>query len=341
MCELLQGEIMKKRTLGKSGLEVSALGLGCMGISHGLGQAIDPKDGIALIRGAVERGVTFFDTAEVYGPFRNEEVVGEALAPFREQVVIATKFGFNIDENGVQDQMAPLNSKPEQIKIAVERSLKRLKTDYIDLLYQHRVDPEVPIEDVAGAVKDLINEGKVRHFGLSEAGVEVIRRAHSVQPVTALQSEYSLWWREPEAEIFPVLEELGIGFVPFSPLGKGFLTGKIDENTKFVSTDFRNTVPRFSEENRKANQALVDLIARFAEARKATPAQIALAWVIAQKPWIVPIPGTTKLHRLEENLGAVNIELTADDLRELDNLTSQIKVEGARYSEGAQKMINR
>lgn len=332
---------MQKRKLGNNGLEVSALGLGCMGISFGLGPGIDPTDGIALIRAAVERGVTFFDTAEVYGPFKNEEIVGEALAPFRQQVVIATKFGFNIDENGVQHKESPLNSRPERIKQVAEASLKRLKTDYIDLFYQHRVDPLVPMEDVAGAVKDLIDEGKVRHFGLSEAGGEAIRRAHSVQPVTALQSEYSLWWREPEAEIFPVLEELGIGFVPFSPLGKGFLTGKIDENTKFDSTDFRNTVPRFSPEARKANQALVDLIAKFAGQKNATPAQIALAWVLAQKPWIVPIPGTTKLHRLEENLGAVNIELTHEDLRELDNLTSQIKVQGARYGEGSQKMINR
>jgi aryl-alcohol dehydrogenase-like predicted oxidoreductase len=335
------GGFMQKRTLGNSGLEVSALGLGCMGISFGLGQAIDPKDGIALIRAAVERGVTFFDTAEVYGPFKNEEVVGEALAPVREQVVIATKFGFNIDPDGTQHKEPPLNSRPEQIKEVAEASLKRLKTDYIDLFYQHRVDPNVPIEDVAGAVKELIDEGKIRHFGLSEAGVEVIRRAHAVQPVTALQSEYSLWWREPEAEIFPVLEELGIGFVPFSPLGKGFLTGKINENTKFESTDFRNTVPRFSEENRKANQALVDLIGKFAAAKKATPAQIALAWVLAQKPWIVPIPGTTKLHRLEENLGAVDVTLSADDLRELEDITRQIEVQGARYSENAQKMINR
>jgi aryl-alcohol dehydrogenase-like predicted oxidoreductase len=332
---------MQKRRLGNSGLEVSALGLGCMGMSFGLGQPIDPKDGIALIRAAVERGVTFFDTAEVYGPFKNEELVGEALAPVREQVIIATKFGFNIDADGTQHQTSPLNSRPEHIKEVAEASLKRLKTDYIDLFYQHRVDPEVPIEDVAGAVKELIQEGKVRHFGLSEAGVGVIRRAHAVQPVTALQSEYSLWWREPEAEILPVIEELGIGFVPFSPLGKGFLTGKIDENTKFDATDFRNTVPRFSEENRKANQALVDLIGKYAAAKNATPAQIALRWVLAQKPWIVPIPGTTKLHRLEENLGAVNIELTEDDLSELDRITSQIKVQGARYSEGSQKMINR
>ncbi|MFL6255989.1 MAG: aldo/keto reductase [Pyrinomonadaceae bacterium] len=332
---------MQKRKLGKSGLEVSALGLGCMGMSFGLGQPIDPKDGIALIRAAVERGVTFFDTAEVYGPFKNEELVGEALAPVREQVVIATKFGFNIDADGTQHQTSPLNSRPEHIKEVAEASLKRLKTDYIDLFYQHRVDPGVPIEEVAGAVKELIQEGKVRHFGLSEAGVGVIRRAHAVQPVTALQSEYSLWWREPEAEIIPVLEELGIGFVPFSPLGKGFLTGKIDENTKFDATDFRNTVPRFSPEARQANQALIDLIGKFATAKNATPAQIALAWVLAQKPWIVPIPGTTKLHRLEENLGAVNIELTEDDLGELDRITSQIKVQGPRYAEAQQKMINR
>jgi aryl-alcohol dehydrogenase-like predicted oxidoreductase len=337
----LEGEIMQKRRLGNSGLEVSSLGLGCMGISFGLGQPIDPKDGITLIRAAVERGVTFFDTAEVYGPFKNEELVGEALAPVREQVVIATKFGFNIDASGAQHQTSPLNSRPEHIKEVAEASLKRLKTDYIDLLYQHRVDPGVPIEEVAGAVKELIQEGKVRHFGLSEAGVEVIRRAHAVQPVTALQSEYSLWWREPEAEILPVLEELGIGFVPFSPLGKGFLTGKIDENTKFDATDFRNTVPRFSPEARQANQALVDLIGKFAAAKNATPAQIALAWVLAQKPWIVPIPGTTKLHRLEENLGAVNIELTEDDLGELDRITSRIKVQGTRYAEAQQKMINR
>jgi aryl-alcohol dehydrogenase-like predicted oxidoreductase len=332
---------MQKRKLGNSNLEVSALGLGCMGMSFGLGPAKDKQEMISLIRSAVEKGLTFFDTAEVYGPFTNEELVGEALAPVREQVVIATKFGFNIDADGTQHKAPPLNSRPEHIKEVAEASLKRLKTDYIDLFYQHRVDPEVPMEDVAGAIKDLIDEGKVRHFGLSEAGVEAIRRAHSVQPVTALQSEYSLWWREPEEQIFPVLEELGIGFVPFSPLGKGFLTGKIDENTQFDSTDFRNTVPRFSEENRKANQALVDLIGKFAEQKNAAPAQIALAWVLAQKPWIVPIPGTTKLHRLEENIGAVDIELTADDLRELDNLTSQINVQGARYSENAQKMINR
>lgn len=332
---------MKKRKLGNSGLEVSALGLGCMGMSFGLGPAKDKPEMISLIRSAVERGVTFFDTAEVYGPFTNEELVGEALAPFRERVVIATKFGFNIDPDGRQHQQPPLNSRPEHIKEVAEACLMRLKTDYIDLFYQHRVDPEVPIEDVAGAVKDLIDAGKVRHFGLSEAGVEAIRRAHAVQPVTALQSEYSLWWREPETEILPTLEELGIGFVPFSPLGKGFLTGKIDENTKFDSRDFRNTVPRFSEENRKANQALVDLIGKFAEQKQATPAQIALAWVLAQKPWIVPIPGTTKLHRLAENIGAVDIELTADDLRELDSLTARVKVQGARYGEGSQKLVNR
>jgi aryl-alcohol dehydrogenase-like predicted oxidoreductase len=332
---------MQKRKLGNSNLEVSALGLGCMGMSFGYGPAADKQEMIALIRKAVEKGVTFFDTAEVYGPFTNEELVGEALAPVREQVVIATKFGFNIDSNGTQPSSPPLNSRPEHIKEVAEASLKRLKTDRIDLFYQHRVDPNVPIEDVAGAVKDLIQEGKVKHFGLSEAGVEAIRRAHAVQPVTALQNEYSLWWREPEAEILPTLEELGIGFVPFSPLGKGFLTGKIDENTKFDSTDFRNTVPRFSAEARKANQALVDLIGKFAEQKKATPAQIALAWVLAQKPWIVPIPGTTKLHRLEENLGAVDVELTPDDLHEIDSLTAQIDVQGARYSEAAQKMINR
>lgn len=332
---------MQKRKLGSSGLEVSALGLGCMGMSFGLGPAKDKQEMISLIRSAVEKGVTFFDTAEVYGPFTNEQLVGEALAPFRDRVVIATKFGFNIDPDGTQHQTPPLNSQPEHIKQVAEASLKRLKTDHIDLFYQHRVDPNVPIEEVAGAVKELIDEGKVRHFGLSEAGVEAIRRAHAVQPLTALQSEYSLWWREPEAEILPTLEELGIGFVPFSPLGKGFLTGKIDENTTFDSTDFRNTVPRFSPDARKANQALVDLIATFAEQKNATPAQIALAWVLAQKPWIVPIPGTTKLHRLEENLGAVNVELTTDDLGELDNLTSQVKVQGARYGEGSQKLVNR
>ena len=332
---------MKKRSLGISGLEVSAIGLGCMGMSFGLGPAKDKQEMIQLIRSAVEKGVTFFDTAEVYGPFTNEELLGEALAPFRERVVIATKFGFNIDPDGTQNQTPPLNSRPEHIKEVAEASLIRLKTDYLDLFYQHRVDPNVPIEDVAGAVKDLIDEGKVRHFGLSEAGVEVIRRAHAVQPVTALQSEYSLWWREPEAEILPMLEELGIGFVPFSPLGKGFLTGEIDENTKFDSSDFRNTVPRFSPEARKANQALVDLIGEFAAQKKATPAQIALAWVLAQRPWIVPIPGTTKLHRLEENLGAVDVELTADDFRQIENITSRVEVQGARYSEGSQRLVNR
>lgn len=332
---------MKKRKLGNSGLEVSAIGLGCMGMSFGLGPAKEKGEMILLLRSAVERGVTFFDTAEVYGPFTNEELVGEALAPIRERVVIATKFGFNIDPDGTQHQTPPLDSRPEHIKQVAEASLMRLKTDYIDLFYQHRVDPNAPIEDVAGAVKDLIDEGKVRHFGLSEAGVEVIRRAHAVQPVTALQSEYSLWWREPEAEILPTLEELGIGFVPFSPLGKGFLTGKIDENTKFDSTDFRNTVPRFSPEARKANRALIDLIGKFAEQKKATPAQIALAWVLAQKPWIAPIPGTTKLHRLEENLGAVDVELTADDFREIENITSRVEVQGARYSEGSQRLVNR
>jgi len=332
---------MKKRKLGNGELEVSALGLGCMGMSFGLGPAKDKQEMISLIRSAVERGVTLFDTAEVYGPFTNEELVGDALAPFRERVIIATKFGFNIEPDGTQHQQPPLNSRGEHIREVAEASLRRLKTDYIDLFYQHRVDPDVPIEDVAGAVKDLIAEGKVRHFGLSEAGVEVIRRAHAVQPLTALQSEYSLWWREPEAEILPTLQELGIGFVPFSPLGKGFLTGKIGENTKFDSTDFRNTVPRFSPEARKANQALIDLIGKFAEQKKATPAQIALAWVLAQKPWIAPIPGTTKLHRLEENLGAVDVELTADDLREIESITSSVKVQGARYSEGSQKLVNR
>ena len=329
---------MQKRKLGKSNLEVSAIGLGCMGMSFGYGPPKDKPEMISVIRAAVERGVTFFDTAEVYGPFLNEELVGEALAPVRGQVVIATKFGFHFDENGKQ---AGLNSRPEHIKAVADASLKRLKTDFIDLLYQHRVDPSVPIEDVAGAVKDLIGEGKVRHFGLSEAGVQVIRRAHAVQPVTALQSEYSLWWREPEAEILPVLEELGIGFVPFSPLGKGYLTGKIDETTTFDSTDFRNTVPRFNPEARKANRALVDLLETIAQRKKATPAQVALAWVLAQKPWMVPIPGTTKLHRLEENVAAASIELSPEDLREIESVVSAITVQGARYSEGAQRMINR
>ncbi|HVE57451.1 MAG TPA: aldo/keto reductase [Pyrinomonadaceae bacterium] len=341
MVNKTEEKITQKRKLGNSQLEVSALGLGCMGMSFGLGPAKNKQEMISLIRSAVEHGVTFFDTAEVYGPFTNEELVGEALAPVREQVVIATKFGFNIDSNGTQHAAPPLNSRPERIREVAEASLKRLKTDYIDLFYQHRVDPNVPIEDVAGAVKDLIDEGKVRHFGLSEAGVQTIRRAHIVQPVTALQSEYSLWWREPEAEILTTLEELGIGFVPFSPLGKGFLTGKIDENTTFDSTDFRNTVPRFSPEARKANLALVDLIGKFAAQKNATPAQIALAWVLAQKDWIVPIPGTTKLPRLVENIGAVDVELTPADLREIDGLTAQIDVQGARYSENAQKMINR
>jgi aryl-alcohol dehydrogenase-like predicted oxidoreductase len=330
---------MQKRKLGKSNLEVSALGLGCMGLSFGFGPAVDKKDGIALIRAAVERGVTFFDTAEIYGPFTNEDLVGEALAPFREQVAIATKFGFKIDP--ATGKMAGLDSRPAHIKEVAEASLKRLKTDVIDLFYQHRVDPDVPIEDVAGAVKELIQQGKVKHFGLSEAGVKTIRRAHAVQPVTALQSEYSLWWREPEAEVIPTLEELGIGFVPFSPLGKGFLTGKIDEKTTFDSSDFRNIVPRFSPEARKANQAVVDLLGRIAEQKKATPAQIALAWLLAQKPWMVPIPGTTKVSRLEENLGGANIKLTTDDLTEIDSAASKIKVEGARYPEHLQKMVGR
>ena len=331
---------MQKRKLGNSNLEVSAVGLGCMGMSYGYGPAADKQKMISLIRTAVERGVTFFDTAEIYGPFVNEELVGEALAPFRGQVVIATKFGFNLDPIA-RVNLGGLNSQPEHIKRAAEESLKRLKVEAIDLFYQHRVDPNVPIEDVAGAVKDLIQEGKVKHFGLSEAGVQTIRRAHAVQPVTALQSEYSLWWREPEAEILPTLEELGIGSVPFSPLGKGFLTGKIDETTTFDSSDFRNTVPRFTPENRKANQALVDLVTRIAAKKQATPAQIALAWLLAQKPWIVPIPGTTKLHRLEENIGAAAIELTPDDLREIESAASQITVHGARYSESSQRMIDR
>jgi aryl-alcohol dehydrogenase-like predicted oxidoreductase len=328
---------MKTRTLGKSGLEVSALGFGCMGLSFGYGPAVDREEGIEVIRRAVDIGVTFFDTAEVYGPFTNEELVGEALAPVRDQVVIATKFGFKI-EGGKQ---AGLDSRPEHIKEVVEASLKRLKTDRIDLLYQHRVDPNVPIEDVAGAVKELIQEGKVKHFGLSEAGVEVIRRAHAVQPVAALQSEYSLWWREPEEAILPTLEELGIGFVPFSPLGKGYLTGKMDESTTFDSTDFRNTVPRFSAENRKANQAFVVPLGQFAERKNVTPAQVALAWLLAQKPWIVPIPGTTKVHRLKENVGGAAVELTEGDLREIETGASQITAHGDRYSEAAQRMINR
>ncbi len=331
---------MKKRKLGRSNLGVSALGLGCMGMSFGLGPAIDKKDGISLIRTAVECGVTFFDTAEVYGPFTNEELVGEALAPFRDRVVIATKFGFapNPEDGG---KWTVLNSRPEHIKEVAEASLKRLKTDVIDLFYQHRVDSNVPIEDVAGAVKGLIEQGKVKHFGLSEPGVQTIRRAHRVQPVTAVQSEYSLWWRRPEEELLPALEELGIGFVPFSPLGKGFLTGKIDENTKFDSTDFRNIVPRFTPEARKANQALVDLMSKVAERKKATPAQLALAWLLAQKPWIVPIPGTTKLHRLEENLAAASVELTPDDLRDINSASSKIKVEGARYPERLEQLTGR
>jgi len=329
---------MRKRKLGKSNLEVSALGLGCMGLSFGYGQAVDKQQGIALIRAAFDRGVTFFDTAEVYGPFTNEELVGEALAPFREKAVIATKFGFKIDANGKQ---SGLDSRPEHIKEVADASLKRLKTNVIDLFYQHRVDPNVPIEDVAGAVKELIQEGKVKHFGLSEAGVKTVRRAHAVQPVAALQSEYSLWWREPEAEMIPTLAELGIGFVPFSPLGKGFLTGKISEDTQFEKNDFRNIVPRFTAENRKANQALVDLIGRFAQQKKATPAQIALAWLLAQEPWIVPIPGTTKIDRLEENLGAVNVQLSPEDLRELASIASKIPVQGARYPEELQKLVGR
>ena len=326
---------MQKRKLGQ--LEVSALGLGCMGMSFGLGPPADEGEMIALIRTAVDRGVTFFDTAQVYGPYTNEELVGKALEPVRDRVVIATKFGFNFDENG--KQLPGLNSRPDSIRRMVEGSLTRLRVETIDLLYQHRVDPEVPIEDVAGAVKELIAKGKVKHFGLSEAGVKNIRRAHAVQPVTALQSEYSIWWREPEEQILPTLEELGIGFVPFSPLGKGFLTGKIDETTTFAPNDFRNTVPRFNAENRKANQAVVDLVKRIATEKNVTPAQIALAWCLAQKPWIVPIPGTTKLHRLEENLGAVNVKLTDHDLRQIDAASSL--AQGARYSEGAQKMIDR
>jgi aryl-alcohol dehydrogenase-like predicted oxidoreductase len=330
---------MQKRKLGKGHLEVSAIGLGCMGMSFGYGPAADEKEMVSLIRSAVERGVTFFDTAEVYGPFTNEELVGKALAPLREQVVIATKFGFKLDpETGKQ---AGLDSRPAHIKEVAEASLKRLKTDVIDLFYQHRVDPDVPIEDVAGAVKELIQEGKVKHFGLSEAGVQTIRRAHKVQPVAALQSEYSLWWREPEAEVIPTLEELGIGFVPFSPLGKGFLTGTINEKTTFDKNDFRNIVPRFNADNRRANQAVVELLGKFAAQKKATPAQIAIAWLLAQKPWIVPIPGTTKLHRLEENLGATAVELTPDESRELHSAASEIAVQGARYPEQLQKLVGR
>jgi aryl-alcohol dehydrogenase-like predicted oxidoreductase len=328
---------MQKRTLGKTGLEVSALGFGCMGISQSYGRPSSREDGIAIIRAAFDHGVTFFDTAEVYGPYTNEDVVGEALQPVRAQVAIATKFGWNIEQN----KMAGLNSRPSQIRAVADASLKRLRTDHIDLFYQHRVDPEVPIEEVAGAVKDLIREGKVKHFGLSEAGAQTIRRAHAVQPVAALQSEYSLWWREPEREILPTLEELGIGFVPFSPLGKGFLTGTIDDKTTFESTDFRNVVPRFTEENRKANLAFVDWLKAFAERKRATPAQIALAWLLAQKPWIVPIPGTTKRHRLEENLGALDVHLTAEDLREIDRAASQIELHGARYPEPLLKMVGK
>jgi aryl-alcohol dehydrogenase-like predicted oxidoreductase len=328
---------MQKRTLGKSGLEVSALGFGCMGINFGYGPATSREEGIAIIRAAVDGGVTFFDTAEAYGPLTNEELVGEALGPVRDRVVIATKFGFKFEAG----KPAGLDSRPAHIREVADASLKRLNTDRIDLFYQHRVDPDVPIEDVAGAVKDLIREGKVKHFGLSEAGVQTIRRAHAVQSVTALQSEYSLWWREPEQEVLPALEELGIGFVPFSPLGKGFLTGKIDEKTTFDSTDFRNVVPRFTPENRKANLAFVDWLTTFAERKKVTPARIALAWLLAQKPWIVPIPGTTKRHRLEENLGAAAIQLSADDLREIDRAASQIDVQGARYPDHLQKLVGR
>ncbi|HWG57870.1 MAG TPA: aldo/keto reductase [Candidatus Acidoferrales bacterium] len=328
---------MQKRKLGKSNLEVSAIGLGCMGLSFGYGPAVSKQEGISLIRAAVERGVTFFDTAEMYGPFTNEELVGEALGPVRERVVIATKFGFKI-ENGKQ---TGLDSRPAHVKEVAEASLRRLRIDAIDLFYQHRVDPEVPIEDVAGAVKELIQQGKVRHFGLSEAGVQTIRRAHKVQPVTALQNEYSLWFREPEEDVFPAIEELGIGFVAYSPLGRGFLTGKISEETEFDKNDFRNSVPRFTPENRKANRAVVDLLSAIAKRKGATPAQIALAWLLAQKPWIVPIPGTTKLHRLEENLRAAEAELTRDDLREIDGAASKIEVRGMRYSEALQKMVGR
>lgn len=330
---------MKKRTLGKSRLEVSVLGLGCMGMNFGYGTVADKKEMITLIHKAVEMGVNFFDTAEVYGPFTNEELVGEALAPMRKKVIIATKFGFNLDPSSGAN--TGLNSRPENIRKVAEASLKRLRTDVIDLFYQHRVDPEVPIEDVAGTVKDLIKEGKVKHFGLSEAGVKIIRRAHAEQPVTALQSEYSLWWREPEDEIMPVLEELGIGFVPFSPLGKGFLTGKMDQNTTFDSKDFRSTVPRLSPENIRANMAFVEMLTEVAKKKDVTPAQIALAWILAQKPWIVPIPGTTKIHRLEENIGAVSVELTSSELKEINSASSKIKVQGDRYSAGSAKMINR
>ncbi len=331
---------MKKRKLGKSGLEVSALGFGCMGLSHGLGPATEKQEAIKVIRTAVDRGVTFFDTAEVYGPLINEELVGEALAPFRGQVVIATKFGFKANPADAGKWTA-LDSHPKHIKEVAEASLKRLRVNALDLFYQHRVDLEVPIEDVAGAVKDLIQEGKVKHFGLSEAGAQTIRRAHAVQPVTALQSEYSLWWREPEKEILPILDELGIGFVPFSPLGRGFLTGAIDESTTFISSDIRSSLPRFNPEARKANQKVVDTLGKLAEQRKATRAQIALAWLLAQKPWIVPIPGTTKLHRLEENLGAADVELSAQDLKEIENAFSGIEVQGERYPEKLQKLVGR
>jgi aryl-alcohol dehydrogenase-like predicted oxidoreductase len=330
---------MQKRALGNNGLEVSAIGLGCMGLSYGYGPAVDKQQGISLIRSAFERGVTFFDTAEVYGPFTNEELVGEALAPVRDQVVIATKFGFDIDPK--DGKQRGLNSRPEHIKQVAEASLKRLKTGIIDLFYQHRVDPNVPIEDVAGAVKDLIREGKVKHFGLSEPGVQTIRRAHAVQPVTAVQSEYSLWWREPEQEVLPTLEELGIGFVPFSPLGKGFLTGAINENTKFDSTDFRNVVPRFTAEARRANQVLVDELGEIAARKRVTPAQIAIAWLLAREPWIVPIPGTTKLHRLEENIGAAAVELTSEELRIIEGAVATISVQGARYPEHLQQLVGR
>ncbi|TWF40378.1 aryl-alcohol dehydrogenase-like predicted oxidoreductase [Chitinophaga polysaccharea] len=329
---------MEKRLLGASGLEVSALGLGCMGLSYGYGPALNKTDAVKLIRAAFDSGVTFFDTAEAYGPYTNEALLGEALSPFRDQVVIATKFGFNFGPDGGQSGM---NSKPEHIRQYVDAALKRLNTDVIDLLYQHRVDPDTAIEEVAGAVKDLIQAGKVKHFGLSEAGAQTIRRAHAVQPVTALQSEYSLWWREPEDEILPTLEELGIGFVPFSPLGKGFLTGKIDEHTTFDKTDFRNIVPRFSEENRKANQIMVELLTSIAVQKNATPAQIALAWLLARKPWIVPIPGTTKLHRLQENVGAVTVSLTADDLADIENAASKISVQGARYPTHLQARVGK
>jgi aryl-alcohol dehydrogenase-like predicted oxidoreductase len=331
---------MQKRKLGNSNLEVSALGLGCMGMSFSYGPAADKQEMISLLRSAVERGVTFFDTAEVYGPFTNEELVGEALSPLRDQVVIATKFGFRLHPDGSPGWLG-LDSRPEHIREVAEASLKRLKVDAIDLFYQHRVDPDVPIEDVAGAVKDLIQQGKVKHFGLSEAGAQTIRRAHAVQPVTAVQSEYSLWWRRPEAEVLPTLEELGIGFVPYSPLGKGFLTGKVDENTKFDSSDFRNTLPRFTPEARKANQALVDLLGQIAESKKSTPAQIALTWLLAQKAWIVPIPGTRKVERLDENIGSVALELTSDDLREIESAASKITVLGARYPEKLEQMTGR